>query len=196
VETDPYVAAGPEDEFEPDWGAGPGTAGLEFPPGTRRNPRTVAPWSSGSGRMHGARLGMDIGGKCGFRPAAEGRVAMMTGSLGDTSVHIISRVNGSGTERRLRDFGGVLGIRGADRVSRGLRPLWPCPPWHAWRGPGVQTPLPRPLFGRGVPHGHQHPDTRVGRCFRRSLPCAPVAGSPNPVGHHRTESSQSQTWGR
>jgi hypothetical protein len=29
---------------------------------------------------------------------------MMTGSLGDTNVHIISRVGGSGTERRLREF--------------------------------------------------------------------------------------------
>ena len=30
METDPYVTAGPEDEFEPDWGVGPGTAGLEL----------------------------------------------------------------------------------------------------------------------------------------------------------------------
>ena len=29
---------------------------------------------------------------------------MMIGSLGDTNVHIISRVGGSGTERRLREF--------------------------------------------------------------------------------------------
>jgi len=31
METDQYVSAGPEDEFEPDWGAGPGTTGLELP---------------------------------------------------------------------------------------------------------------------------------------------------------------------
>ena len=29
---------------------------------------------------------------------------MMTDSLGDTNVHIISRVDGSGTERRRRDY--------------------------------------------------------------------------------------------
>ena len=52
--------------------------------------------------MHGARLGIDIGGvltrigdvrnleRCGFRPAAEDRVAKRTGSLGDTNMHIIS----------------------------------------------------------------------------------------------------------
>ena len=66
--------------------------------------------------MHGARLGIDVGGvlmrigdvrnlgRCGFRPGAEDWVAMMTGSLGDTNVHIISRVGGSGTERRLREL--------------------------------------------------------------------------------------------
>ena len=42
--------------------------------------------------------------KCGFRPGAEDWVAMMIGSLGDTNVHIISRVGGSGTEWRLREF--------------------------------------------------------------------------------------------
>ena len=65
---------------------------------------------------HGVRLGIDIGGVlmrigdvrkpegCGFRLGAEDWVAMMIRSLGDTNVHIISRVSGSGTERRLRDF--------------------------------------------------------------------------------------------
>ena len=59
--------------------------------------------------MHGARLGIDIGGvlmrigdvrnpgRCGFRPGAEDWVAMMIGSLGDS-------FGGSGTEWRLREF--------------------------------------------------------------------------------------------
>ena len=69
--------------------------------------------------MHGARLGIDIGGvlmrigsdvrnleRCGFRPGAEDWVAMMIGSLGGTrcNVYIISRVGGSGTEWRLREL--------------------------------------------------------------------------------------------
>ena len=78
----------------------------------------MAPRSSNTGRVHGARSGIDSGGalmrisgevrnlefeRCGCRPAGEDRVAMMTDSLGDTNVHIISRVEGSGTERRRRD---------------------------------------------------------------------------------------------
>ena len=31
METYQYVTAGPEDEFEPDWGVGPGTTGLAEP---------------------------------------------------------------------------------------------------------------------------------------------------------------------
>ena len=45
METGLYVSAGPEDEFEPDLGVGPGTTGLEL----RRSPWTMAPWRSGTG---------------------------------------------------------------------------------------------------------------------------------------------------
>ena len=135
TETDPYLTAGPEDEFEPDWGAGPGAAGLEFPTGTRRNPRTVAPWSSGTGRMHGARLGMDIGGRCGFRPAAEDKMAMMTGSLGDTHAHHHQ------PGRRFRHRGEAQGFRGGPRNS--------------WRGPGFsRAPCIMPAAGSPNPVGH------------------------------------------
>ena len=66
--------------------------------------------------MHGARLGIGIGGvlmrignvrntvRCGFRRGAEDWVAMMIGIIGNTSVHIISRVSGSDTEWRLREL--------------------------------------------------------------------------------------------
>jgi hypothetical protein len=59
--------------------------------------------------------------KCGFRPGAEDWVVMMIGGLGDTNVHIISRVGGSGTEWRLKEFlrsSGVMARTGflADNV--------------------------------------------------------------------------------
>ena len=64
METGPYVAAGPEDEFEPDWGAGPGTTGLELPSMAESE---AEPVDRGTVElrhrsMHGARLGIDIGG--------------------------------------------------------------------------------------------------------------------------------------
>ena len=110
---------------------------------------------------------------------------MMTDSLGDTNAHIISRVDGSGTERRRRDY-----LRSSEFVVRtGF--LADDILGRARRGTHGEGLVFRHLclahlFGRGVPHGHQHPDTRVGRCYRISLPCAPVTGSPNPVGHHCT----------
>ena len=61
---------------------------------------------------------------------------MMIGRLGDTNVHIISRVGGSGTEWRLRELFEVVGIHGADWLSRGQRPLLPRPRRHAWQGHG------------------------------------------------------------
>ena len=48
METDQYVSAGPEDEFEPDWGAGPRTTDLELPP-IAAEPVDMAPWRSGTG---------------------------------------------------------------------------------------------------------------------------------------------------
>ena len=64
METDQYVAAGPEDEFEPDWGAGPGATGLELPSMAESE---AAPVDRGTVEVghrlsHGARLGIDIGG--------------------------------------------------------------------------------------------------------------------------------------
>ena len=64
METDQYVTVGPEDEFEPDWGAGPGTTGLELPSMAESE---AAPVDRGTVEvrhrlMHGARLGIDIGG--------------------------------------------------------------------------------------------------------------------------------------
>jgi len=61
METDQYVSAGPEDEFEPDWGAGPGTTGLELPS------IAAEPVERGTVEVrhrlaHGARLGIDMGG--------------------------------------------------------------------------------------------------------------------------------------
>ncbi len=120
METGQYVSAGPEDEFEPDWGAGPGAKGLKLPS------IAAGPVDHGSADFrhrltHGARLGIEIGGvlmrvgdvrnpeRCGFRPGAEDWVAMMNCSLGDTNVHIISRVSGSGTEWRLKDYWGRRG---------------------------------------------------------------------------------------
>jgi len=95
-----------------------GTTGLELPSMAESE---AEPVDRGTVKvrhrlMHEARLGIDIGcvlmrirdvrnpERCGFRPGAEDWVAMMMGSLGDTNVHIISRVGGSGTERRLKDF--------------------------------------------------------------------------------------------
>ena len=45
METDQYVSVGPEDEFEPDWGVGPGTTALVLP----QSPWTMVPWRSGTG---------------------------------------------------------------------------------------------------------------------------------------------------
>ena len=115
METDQCVSAGPEDEFEPDWGAGPRTTDLELP-SIAAEPVDHGTVEVRHRLMHGARLGIDIGGvlmrigevrkpeRCGFRLAAEDWVAMMIHSLGDTNVHIISRVGVSGTEWRLREF--------------------------------------------------------------------------------------------
>ena len=63
METDQCITAGPEDEFEPDWGAGPGTTGLELP----SMAESEAPVDRGTVEVghrlsHGARLGIDIGG--------------------------------------------------------------------------------------------------------------------------------------
>ncbi len=61
METDQYVSVGPEDEFEPDWGVGPGTTGLELPS------IAAEPVDHGTVEVrrqrltHGARLGIDIG---------------------------------------------------------------------------------------------------------------------------------------
>ena len=64
METDQCVTVGPEDEFEPDWGAGPGTTGLELPSMAESE---AAPVDRGTVEVrhrlsHGARLGIDIGG--------------------------------------------------------------------------------------------------------------------------------------
>ena len=61
METDQYVSAGPEDEFEPDWGAGPGAAGLELL-SIAEEPVDHGTAEVRHGLMHGARLGIDIGG--------------------------------------------------------------------------------------------------------------------------------------
>ena len=121
---------------------------------------------------------------------------MMTDSLGDTNVHIISRVDGSGTERRRRDYlrssefvvrTGFLADDILGRARRGMR------------GEGLvfrHCPLPHPLFGRGMPHGHQHPDARVGRAFAdpsRVLCRRP--GRPT-LSDTTARPSHSRTWGR
>ena len=64
MERDQCITAGPEDEFEPDWGAGPGTTGLELPSMAESE---AAPVDRGTVEVghrfsHGARLGIDIGG--------------------------------------------------------------------------------------------------------------------------------------
>ena len=48
METDQRVTVGPEDEFEPDWGAAPGPRAWSCRP-SRRSPWTMAPWRSGTG---------------------------------------------------------------------------------------------------------------------------------------------------
>ena len=62
TETDPYLTAGPEDEFEPDWGAGRGTAGQESLPRHEVEPADRGTTELQHGRVHGARSGIDIGG--------------------------------------------------------------------------------------------------------------------------------------
>ena len=62
TETDPYLTAGPEDEFEPDWGVGPGTTGLELPAMAEAEPVDRGTVEVRHRLMHGARLGIDIGG--------------------------------------------------------------------------------------------------------------------------------------
>jgi len=60
METDQCVTAGPEDEFEPDWGAGPGTTGLELPSMAESE---AAPVDRGTVEVCCTeRLGIDIGG--------------------------------------------------------------------------------------------------------------------------------------
>ena len=85
METDQCVTAGPEDEFELDWGAGPGTTGLELPSmaESEAEPVDLGTVEVRHRLMHGARLGIDIGGvllrigdvrnpeRCGFRLGAE-----------------------------------------------------------------------------------------------------------------------------
>ena len=61
MQTDQYVSAGPEDELELDWGAGPGTKGLKLPS------IAAEPVDHGTVEVrhrltHGALLGIDIGG--------------------------------------------------------------------------------------------------------------------------------------
>ena len=172
------MPVGPEDEFEPDWGVGPGTTGLELP-SIAAEPVDHGTVDVRHRLMHGARLGIDVGGvlmricdvrnpeRCGFRPGAEDWVAMLIRSLGDTNAHIINRVSGSGTEWRLREFlrsSGFMARTGflADnvhccRTRSGMR----C------KSMVFQTSQPHPLSGRscGVPYGHQHPDARVGNAF-------------------------------
>ena len=60
-ETDLHVSAGPEEDFEPDWGVGPGTTALVLPV------IAAEPVDHGTVEVrhrltHGARLGIDIGG--------------------------------------------------------------------------------------------------------------------------------------
>ena len=62
METDRYVAAGTEDDSEPDWGAGPGTTGLELPSMAEAEPVDSGTVEVRRRLMHGARLGIDIGG--------------------------------------------------------------------------------------------------------------------------------------
>ena len=118
---------------------------------------------------------------------------MMTDNLGVTTVHIINRVDGSGTERRHRDYlrssefvvrTGFLADDILGRARRGMR------------GEGlVQTPLPRPLFGRGVPHGCQDPDARVGRAFADPSRVCRRPGRPT-LSDTTARPSHSWTWGR
>ena len=120
---------------------------------------------------------------------------MMTDSLGDTNVHIISRVDGSGTERRRRDYlrssefvvrTGFLADDILGRARRGMR------------GEGLvfrHCPLPHPLFGRGMPHGHQHPDARVGRAFAYPSRVCRRPGRPT-LSDTTARPSHSRTWGR
>ena len=61
METDQYVSVGPEDDFEPDWGVGPGATGRELPS------IAAEPVDHGTVEVrhrltYGARLGIDIGG--------------------------------------------------------------------------------------------------------------------------------------
>ena len=112
--------------------------------------------------MHGARLGIDLAGvlmrigdvrnpaRCSLRPGAEDWVIR---SLGDTSVHIISRGGRSGTEWRLREFRRSLGCMArtgviADNVHfRRTR--------SGTHGKGT-------VFRQVNPYGHQRPDAKVG----------------------------------
>jgi len=187
METDPYVTAGPEDEFEPDWGAGPGAAGLELLPWHEAEPadrgtmelrhRSDARSALGHGHRRKVWLPPRCGGQGGHDDGQPWRHQRAHHQPGRRFRH---RAEAQG-------FLAVLGIRGADRVSRGQRPLWPCPPWHAWRGPGVQTlSSASPTFRTRHASRTSAPRRKGRPCFCRSLPCMPAAGSPNPVGHHRT----------
>ena len=123
-------------------------------------------------------------------------MAMLTGSIGDSNVRIVSRVGGSGTERRLRDSGGssefvartgfLADYVRCGRARRGMR------------GEGLvfrHCPLPHPLFERGMPHGHQHPDARVGRAFADPSRVCRWPGRPTLSGT-TARPSHSRTWGR
>ena len=64
METDQYVSAGPENEFEPGWDDGPRTTGLELPSTAESE---AEPVERGTVEVrhtlkHGARLGIDVGG--------------------------------------------------------------------------------------------------------------------------------------
>ena len=64
METDQCVTVGPEDEFEPEWGAGPGATGLELPSMAESEAELVIRGTVEVRHrlIHGARLGIDIGG--------------------------------------------------------------------------------------------------------------------------------------
>ena len=92
---------------------------------------------------------------------------MMTRSLGDTNAHIISRVSGSGTEWRLRDFLRSSGFMPRTGFIAGS--VHCCRARSGMHGKGMvfrHINLTH-FVGRscGVPYGHQRPDARVGNAF-------------------------------
>jgi len=130
---------------------------------------------------------------CGFRLGAEDWVAMMIRSLRGTNVHIISRVGGSSTERRLREFlrsSGFMEQTGfiADNVH--FRSA--C---SGTRGKGVVF---RNLSGRsrGLPYGHPQPDARVGDALSDSNHVCQRLCQPLLWDAAARKLRQSRTWAR